>query len=183
MDAPRECYTEWSESDISYDIPYMWNLKINDRNEFTCRTDSQTSRMSLWLQGEESGRGDGWGVWAMLLFSHQVVSNSSWPHLLQHSSLPVPHHLPEFDEMYTLLYLKWMTNKDLLYSTWNLAQCYVAAWMGEDLGEEWIHVYIWLNPFAFHLKLSQPVVNWLYTLAQNKNIFLKKSLMRNRIFM
>ena len=27
---------------------------------------------------------------------------------------------------YTLLYLKWMTNKDLLYSTWNSAR-YVAA--------------------------------------------------------
>ena len=29
--------------------------------------------------------------------------------------------------MYTLLYLKWKTNKDLLYSTWNSAQFYVAA--------------------------------------------------------
>ncbi|KAB0348263.1 hypothetical protein FD754_013120 [Muntiacus muntjak] len=25
-------------------------------------------------------------------------------------------------EMYTLLYIKWITNKDLLYSTWNSAQ-------------------------------------------------------------
>ena len=32
--------------------------------------------------------------------------------------------------MYKLLYLKWVTGKDLLYSTWNPAQCYVAAWMG-----------------------------------------------------
>ena len=30
-------------------------------------------------------------------------------------------------DMSTLLYLKWMTNKDLLYSTGNSAQCYVAA--------------------------------------------------------
>ena len=30
-------------------------------------------------------------------------------------------------EMYTLLYSKQITNKDLLYSTWNSAQCYVAA--------------------------------------------------------
>ena len=29
--------------------------------------------------------------------------------------------------MHTLLYLKWITNKDLLYSTGNSAQCYVAA--------------------------------------------------------
>ena len=30
-------------------------------------------------------------------------------------------------DMYTLLYLKHMNNKDLLYSTWNSAQCYMAA--------------------------------------------------------
>ena len=38
-------------------------------------------------------------------------------------------------DMYTLLYLKWITNKDLLYSTGNSAQCYVAVWMGGELGE------------------------------------------------
>ena len=43
-------------------------------------------------------------------------------------------------DMYTLLYLKWITNKDLLYSTGNSAQCYVAACMGAGLGGEWIHV-------------------------------------------
>ena len=37
-------------------------------------------------------------------------------------------------DMYTLLYVKWITNKDLLYSTWNSAQCYVAAWIGGGLG-------------------------------------------------
>ena len=42
-------------------------------------------------------------------------------------------------DMYTRLYLKWITNKDLLYSTWNSAQCYVAAWMGEESGGERIH--------------------------------------------
>ena len=57
--------------------------------------------------------------------------------------------------MYTLLYLKWVTNQDLLQSTGNSAQCYVAAWMGEGFGGEWIHVYVWLSPFAVHLKPSQ----------------------------
>ena len=46
-------------------------------------------------------------------------------------------------DRYTLLYLKWITNKDLLYSTENSAQCYVAAWMGRESGGEWIHVYIY----------------------------------------
>ena len=35
-------------------------------------------------------------------------------------------------DMYTLLYLKWKTNKDLLYSTGISAQYYVAAWMGGE---------------------------------------------------
>ena len=46
-------------------------------------------------------------------------------------------------DMYTLLYLKWITNKDLPYSTGNSAQCYVAAWMGGEFGGELIHVYIY----------------------------------------
>ena len=53
--------------------------------------------------------------------------------------------------MHPLLYLKWITNKDLLYSTWNSAQGYVPAWMGGEFGGEWIHVYVWLSPFAVHL--------------------------------
>ena len=58
-------------------------------------------------------------------------------------------------DVYTLLYLKLITNKDLLYCTGNSAQCYVADWMGGEFGGEWIHVYVWLNPLAVHLKLSQ----------------------------
>jgi len=54
--------------------------------------------------------------------------------------------------MDTLLCLKWIPNKDLLYSTGNSAQCSVAAWVGGELGGEWIHVYAWLSPFAVHLK-------------------------------
>ena len=58
-------------------------------------------------------------------------------------------------DMYTPLYLKWITNKDLLYSTWNSAQCYVAAWMGRWFGENSLCVYVWLSSFAVHLKLRQ----------------------------
>ena len=48
-----------------------------------------------------------------------------------------------------------MDNKDLLSSTGNSAQSYVAAWMGDAFGGEWIHVYVLLSPLAVHLKLSQ----------------------------
>ena len=44
--------------------------------------------------------------------------------------------------MYTLLYLKWITNKNLLQSTWNSAQCYMAAGWEEGLGENaYIYMY------------------------------------------
>ena len=44
-------------------------------------------------------------------------------------------------DVYTLRYLKWITNKDLLYSTWNSAPCYVPAWMGGGFaGDGHIHV-------------------------------------------
>ena len=58
-------------------------------------------------------------------------------------------------DTYTLLHLKWIANKDLLYSTGNSAQCYVAAWMGGEFGKECIHEYVWLSLSAVHLKLSQ----------------------------
>ena len=66
-------------------------------------------------------------------------------------------------DMYTLLYLKWITNRDLLYSTGNSAQCCVAAWMGEEFGGEWIHVYVWLSPFCDSSETIKTLfVNWLY---------------------
>ena len=55
-------------------------------------------------------------------------------------------------DMDRLLYLKWITNQDLLQSTGNSAQYHVAAWMGEEFGGDGIYVYVWLSPFAVHLK-------------------------------
>ena len=55
----------------------------------------------------------------------------------------------------TRRYLTWITSKDFLYSTGDSAQCYLAAWVGRELGGEWIHGYIWLSHFTVHLKLSQ----------------------------
>ena len=47
--------------------------------------------------------------------------------------------------MYTLLYLKRITNKDLLYSTGNSAQGHVEALMGGEFGEEWNwYMYGWV---------------------------------------
>ena len=70
--------------------------------------------------------------------------------------------------MYTLLYLKWITNKDLLYSTWNFAKCYVAVWLGGEVGGEWTHIYVCM---AESLCCSHETITTLffsYTPIQNK---------------
>ena len=56
-------------------------------------------------------------------------------------------------DMYTLLGLKWITNKDVLCSTRELLLC--GSLDGRGGGGEWIHVYVWLSLFMVHLKLSQ----------------------------
>ena len=58
-------------------------------------------------------------------------------------------------DMHTLLYLERITNKILLHSTGNTSQCHVTDRMGGEFGGEWIHAYVWLCPFAVHLKLSK----------------------------
>ena len=45
-------------------------------------------------------------------------------------------------DVYTLLYIKCITNKDLQYSTRNPAQCYVAGCMGGELRGEWTPVHV-----------------------------------------
>ena len=46
VDGPRDCHTEWSKSDrereISYDIPYMQNLKRNDTSELIYKTETES---------------------------------------------------------------------------------------------------------------------------------------------
>ena len=79
--------------------------------------------------------------------------------------------------MYTLLYLKWITNKVLLYRTGNSAQHYSAAWMGGEFGGEWIHVYACLSPSAVTWNYYN-TVNQLYSKekknVKKKNIGLQK---------
>ena len=58
-------------------------------------------------------------------------------------------------DMYITAVYKRITKKDLLHSTWDSTQYYVAAWMGGEFRGKWIHVCVWLSPFDVHLKLSQ----------------------------
>ena len=68
--------------------------------------------------------------------------------------------------MYILLNLEWIANKNLLCSIRNSALCYVAAWMGVGLGR--IHAYIHM---AESLCCSPETITALlisYTPIQNK---------------
>ena len=70
MEGPRDCHTEWSnsetEEEIFYDIPYMWNLKRSDTNDFAYKTEavSQTWKkelmVNLWGKGSWRDRLQVW---------------------------------------------------------------------------------------------------------------------------
>ena len=68
--------------------------------------------------------------------------------------------------IHTLLYLKWITNRDLLYNSGNSAQCYVAAWRGGHFGGEWIHVVVWRSLSCPSESITTLLVG--YTPIQNK---------------
>ena len=46
-------------------------------------------------------------------------------------------------DVYTLLYLKWITNKNLLHSTWNSAQCVMwqPGWQGSLEENGYMYMY------------------------------------------
>ena len=109
-------------------------------------------RTNLWLPGEEWGRMRGRNI--------QEVGI----------------------DMYTLPYLKWVINKDLLYNTGNSAQSYVAAWMGGEIGGR-IGTCVCM---AKSLCCSPATITTLlisYIPIQNKKFFKKAlvSLLRNRV--
>ena len=84
----------------------------------------------------------------MRVFSSESALHIRWPKYWTFSFSISPSRVQVFDirmclfPKYTLLYLKWITNKNLSYSIRNSTQCYVVAWMGGEFGGEWIHVFI-----------------------------------------
>ena len=104
----------------------MWNLKRNDTNELTFKTQRNSD-----LENRTHGC---WGEGIVKDFGKV---------------------------MYTLLYFKWIINRDLLYSIWNSVQCYVPAWMGEEFGENGcVYMYGWI-PSLFTWNYLN-IVNQLY---------------------
>ena len=73
-------------------------------------------------------------------------------------------------DVYTLLYFKWIINKDLLFSIWKPDQWYVAAWM-----RVWGKIYTCI-PMAIPPCSPEIITTLLvsYTSIQNKKVFFKK---------
>ena len=57
--------------------------------------------------------------------------------------------------MYMLLSLKWITSKDLHTAQGTLFKVMWQPGWGGGFGGEWIHMCVWLSPFAVHLKLPE----------------------------
>lgn len=72
------------------------------------------------------------------LFINRVSQTQSMNLWLLEGRIPGGRDREFGKDIYTLLYLKQITNKDLVQSTGNSAPCYVAAWMEGDFREEWI---------------------------------------------
>jgi len=105
-------FSQSDRGELSSDSPYIWSLKQNDTNELTYKTETDSQTSRRHLL-LSGGRMGG----------RDIVRQLGM-------------------DMYTLLYLKWITNKDLLSSTRNSAQRYVAAWMGGEFrGDGFICVY------------------------------------------
>ena len=56
--------------------------------------------------------------------------------------------------MYTLLYLKYKPTRSYCVAQGMLLSV-IGSLDGRGVWGEWRHVYVWLIPFAVHLKLSQ----------------------------
>ena len=97
--------------------------------------------------------------WSSIISVHLIIFYPLSNRLAWYStliSIKIIFIFKEFKSSMCLMpYLKWITNKDLLYSSGNSAQCYAAAWIGGEFGGEWMHVYVWLSFFTVHPNLSQ----------------------------
>ena len=94
MDGPTDCHTKWSQTDKDkYQMISLYAEALrNDTNELLYKTETESQTQIRNL---------------MVTWTEEWRGGIDW----------------EFGiDMYTLLYLKYITNKDLLYSTENSAQ-------------------------------------------------------------
>ena len=131
------------------------------RDEQLLSTDSTCNKTWEVLEGGREGRGAEPAMWRTTIWHPLDVESKKksykWEELVKQKDT---HRLRK--RTYALLgvgwgwlYLRWITNKDLLYSTRHPAQCFLPVWMRGESGGEWTHVYVRLSPSAVYLELPQ----------------------------
>ena len=122
---------------------------------FLCKGDVTPPEVPTGIQWQERGNGRIKMVWSRL---------REWTYSCQGERRMGDGTVRDFGKvMYTLLYLKWITNKGLLYSTWNSAQCYVPACMGRGSWKNgYMYKYDWiplLFTWNYHNIVNRPYPN------------------------
>ena len=69
-------------------------------------------------------------------------------------------------DIYTLLYIKQITNKDLLNSTGNSTQYSVMTYIGKESKKEWIYVYT--SIYLIHFAAQQKLTHYKSTILQKE---------------
>ena len=82
-----------------------------------------------------------------------------------------------------MLYRKWDMLFNMLFNTGNTAQCYVATWIGEELGRNG-HCLLEVLTFIFHVKglLTKDTTCFTQTIKINRLLYTNKQfhyLMKN----
>ena len=129
------------------------------------------------VHGDFPGKNSGMGCHALFqgIFPTQGL-NPGFPHCRQ-----ILYHLSHQGSPRILEWVAWPFSRG---SSWPRGQTRVSCIAGgfftswatrEALGGEWTQVYVWLNPFAVHWKLSWHCLLIGYTPMQNKKFFKNKN--------
>ena len=77
----------------------------------------------------------------------------------------------ELTDRHTLLYIKQITSKNLLYTPGNYTQCFIIAYNGKESGKEYIHIYILFQIlFWIHIHVFRTYIEFIYILFLNTYI-------------
>ena len=102
--------------------------------------------------------------WVVMPSSRESSRPRDWTHIsyvfcIGRQVLYHCHYLQSPQNVHTAIFK--MDNQQGQYSPGISIQCYVTAWMGGELGEEWILVYVWLSPCSvLHETITSLLVSY-----------------------
>ena len=146
MDRPRGCHTEWRK--LTEKGKYHLTSLVSTRKGNV--TNELTKQKETYRHREQTYgcQGGGWGEGIVREFGMGI---------------------------YTLIYFKWITSKDLLYNTQNSAQCFVPPCREVGLRKNgYMCMYAWapsLFTWNYHSIVNQLYPNIKFKKKEKKNSF------------